>query len=210
MSSLIQRRAAQHDVAAIVDVAERRAVALEHAGALQGRGAKGIKLLYQHNSSEPVGLWEEMREDAHGLYCRGRLLVDDVARAREVHALMKAGVVDGLSIGYRVVSATRDANGVRSIEKCDLREVSIVTFPMNEAAKIGSVKGSLPTEREFEQWLMQDAGFTRSQARQVINGGFKSLQHATRDAGNAGASGEAIDWAAVSRGLEGLTSQLQD
>ena len=118
------------------------------AGALATRGARGIKLLYQHDPSQPIGVWDELREDAHGLYCKGRLLVDDVPKAREVYALMKALVIEGLSIGYRVQSATRDANGVRTIEQCDIREVSVVTFPMNEAAKISSVKGQLPTERE--------------------------------------------------------------
>ena len=174
------------------------------AEAVQRRGARGIKLFYQHDPSEPIGVWEDVHEDDHGLYCRGRLLIDAVAKAREVYALMKAGALDGLSIGFRAISATRNAAGVRTVEKCDLREVSIVTFPMNEAAKIRSVKGEVPTEREFEQWLTQDAGFTRSQARQIISGGYKSLQRAMPGAGDGDASRGAIDWSAVSRGLDSL------
>ena len=180
-----------------------------YAGTLRERGAKGVKLLFDHNPSQPIGVWDDLREDDTGLYGRGRLLLD-IEKGREVHALMKAGAIDGLSIGYRVVNASRDAKtGARMLEELDLREISVVTFPMNETSLIRSVKGDLPTEREFEQWLTQDAGFTRSQARQIITGGFKSLRDAKPGAGNEGASGGAIDWAAISAGLDGLTSSLK-
>jgi uncharacterized protein len=180
-----------------------------YAKTLTDRGAKGVKLLYQHQSDQPIGVWEELREDAVGLYCRGRLLVEDLSKAREVHALMKVGAIDGLSIGYQVVNAARDAaNGARLLEEIDLREISVVTFPMNEQSRISSVKGDLPTERDFERWLTQDAGFSRSQARQIINGGFKSLQQAKPGAGSEGASSGAIDWAAVGRELRGLREDI--
>lgn len=170
---------------------------------LAQRGARGIKLLYEHNPCEPIGVWEEMREDETGLWCRGRLLVDDVAKAREVYALMKVGAVDGLSIGYRVVNSARDAdNGARLLQEIDLREVSVVTFPMNETSLIASVKGSLPTEREFERWLTQDAGFSRSQARTIIGAGFKAL----RTTPGAGDEGSGDEWDAIRRGLNDLRS----
>lgn len=157
---------------------------------LRERGPRGVKLLREHNPGQPVGVWEELREDDTGLFGRGRLLLD-IECGRETHALMKVGAIDGLSIGYRVVNSARDAgNGARLLTEIDLREVSLVTFPMNEESRITSVKGDLPTEREFERWLTQDAGFTRSQARQIIAGGFKSLPRAERDAGDGGASTE--------------------
>jgi HK97 family phage prohead protease len=107
---------------------------------LRQRGPSGIKLLFQHNPSEPIGVWLELREDARGLFARGRLMLD-VARAREVHALMRAGALDGLSIGFRAVKGRRDARtGIRRIEKVDLWEISIVTFPLLPEARIEHVK----------------------------------------------------------------------
>lgn len=179
-----------------------------YAETLQRRGVRGIKMLWDHNPSEPVGMWEDMGEDEIGLRVKGRLLLD-LQRGREIHAMVKAGIVDGLSIGYRVEHASRDpSNGARMLEKVDLREISLVTFPMNETSLISSVKGELPTEREFERWLTQDAGFSRSQARQIITGGFKSLSAAKPGAGEEGASSGAIDWAAVGRELDGLHNTL--
>jgi len=67
------------------------------------RSARGVKLLYQHEPNEVIGTWEKIEEDARGLFVRGQLLTD-VRRAREVLALMRAGAVDGLSIGYHVVN----------------------------------------------------------------------------------------------------------
>ena len=83
------------------------------------RGARGVKLLYQHDPNEVIGTWEEIREDQRGLFVRGQLL-SDVARAREVLALMRAGAVDGLSIGYHVVKAESDRlSGTRRLIEVD-------------------------------------------------------------------------------------------
>ena len=97
-------------------------------------------MLFQHNPAEPIGVWEQLKEDARGLYARGRLMLD-VARAREVLALMRAGALDGLSIGFRAVSGRRDAKtGIRRLEKVDLWEISIVTFPLLPEARVAHVK----------------------------------------------------------------------
>ncbi len=105
----------------------------------------------------------------------------EVAKAREVFALMRAGAVDGLSIGFRMVKGQRDRFGVRRLEKIDLWEISVVTFPMQPQARVSAIKqdpfaGRVPTTREFERWLTQDAGFTRSQARALMRDGFKGLE----------------------------------
>lgn len=172
---------------------------------LQDRGAKGIKLLNEHCPSEPIGIWEELHEDDVGLFARGRLLIDVVPKARERYELMKAGVVDGLSIGYRVITSARDTSqGARLLQEVDLREISVVTFPMNETSLITSVKGELPTEREFERWLMQDAGFTRSQARMIITTGFKSLPNVKPGADDGRESSGGINWDAFSARLASL------
>jgi HK97 family phage prohead protease len=147
---------------------------------LARRGLRGIKLLFQHKPEEPIGVWEQLEEDARGLFAKGRLMLD-VARAREVLALMRAGALDGLSIGFRTVTGRRDpASGVRRLARIDLWEISVVTFPMLAEARVAHVKARAfshrtPTEREFERWLTQDAGLSRSQARAVLRAGYKGL-----------------------------------
>jgi HK97 family phage prohead protease len=107
---------------------------------LRERGATGIKLLYQHNPAEPIGVWESLKEDTRGLLAKGRLMLA-VARAREVLALMRAGALDGLSIGFRAVTGKRDARtGIRRLTRIDLWEISIVTFPLLPEARVAHVK----------------------------------------------------------------------
>ncbi len=147
---------------------------------LTKRGAAGIKLLFQHDPAEPIGVWQVIREDDAGLFVRGQLM-PDVARAREILSLMRAGALDGLSIGFKTEKGRTDPKtGIRKIEKLDLWEISIVTFPMLPEARVSAIKNvnkraGLPTHREFERWLTRDAGLSRSQARTVIRDGYKTL-----------------------------------
>lgn len=104
------------------------------------RGARGVKLLFQHDPAEPIGVWLELREDASGLFVRGRIL-PEVERGRELLALMRAGALDGLSIGFRAVEGRADSKtGIRRLSKIDLWEISVVTFPMQPEARISAVK----------------------------------------------------------------------
>lgn len=104
------------------------------------RGASGVRMLYQHLASEPIGVWTQIKEDARGLFVRGRLLTD-VSRARDVLSLMRGGALDGLSIGYRTIKAERGpGQSVRTLTEIDLWEVSIVTFPMLDGARVTGVK----------------------------------------------------------------------
>lgn len=107
---------------------------------LRSRGPRGIKMLFQHDPNEPIGVWDELTEDARGLFVRGRLTLE-VARAREVLALMRAGALDGLSIGFKAVTAQRQARtGIRRLARVDLWEISVVTFPLLPQARVGQVK----------------------------------------------------------------------
>ena len=107
---------------------------------LAKRGAAGIKLLFQHDPSEPIGIWLELREDHRGLFARGRL-IPDVTRGRELLSLLRAGAIDGLSIGFRTAKARIDPRTrIRRIYAVDLWEISIVTFPMLTGARVRSVK----------------------------------------------------------------------
>lgn len=128
------------------------------ARALSRRGAAGIRMLFQHDPAQPIGRWSEIREDSRGLFVRGELS-DGVSRAREVLALMRGGALDGLSIGFRTVRATKDAkSGLRRILEADLWEISVVTFPMLPGARIESVKTGRDVPRELQHWLRRDAG----------------------------------------------------
>lgn len=118
---------------------------------LMKRGAGGVRMLFQHDPAEPIGAWRVLREDGRGLYVEGQLS-PGVARAREVHALMKSGALDGLSIGFQTVRARADGaggkagkgsgrgSGVRRILEADLWEISVVTFPMAPSARVSNVK----------------------------------------------------------------------
>ncbi|MBP1805514.1 HK97 family phage prohead protease [Rubellimicrobium aerolatum] len=117
------------------DIVERGA----YAASLKRLASAGesVKLLWQHDPAQPIGVWDELREDARGLYVKGRLL-PDVARAREAAVLIRAGAIDGLSIGYRTVRATKDDQGRRRLAEIELWEVSLVTFPMLREARLGA------------------------------------------------------------------------
>ncbi|MGU3492738.1 HK97 family phage prohead protease [Xanthobacteraceae bacterium A53D] len=103
---------------------------------LAKRGSAGVRLLYQHDPAEPIGIWARLTEDAIGLKVEGHLSLD-VARGREVANLIAAGALDGLSIGFKAVEARTDPRSrVRRITRIDLWEVSVVTFPMQPGARI--------------------------------------------------------------------------
>ena len=99
------------------------------------RAGRKVKFLWQHDAGEPIGVWDEVREDARGLYVKGRIL-DGVRRGAEALSLLKAGGIDGLSIGYRTVKSERRAGGGRRLLEIDLWEVSVVTFPMMPEARV--------------------------------------------------------------------------
>jgi len=96
---------------------------------------RSVKMLWQHDPTRPIGVWDEVREDGRGLFVKGRLLLD-VQAAREAHSLLKAGAIDGLSIGYRTVRSEKAAAGGRLLHEIELWEVSLVTFPMLPDARV--------------------------------------------------------------------------
>jgi HK97 family phage prohead protease len=107
---------------------------------LASRPPARVRMLREHNVREPIGTWTEIVEDAKGLKVTGKLVLDTVA-GRETHALMKAGALDGLSIGYRTKSARMDrAKNARLLDEIDLHEISVVTFGMLPSATVTAVK----------------------------------------------------------------------
>jgi len=103
---------------------------------------RSIKMLWQHDPAQPIGVWDEVRADDKGLWVKGRILTD-VAKGKEAAALIAAGAIDGLSIGYRTVKARKDDKGGRLLSELELWEVSLVTFPMLPEARVDA-KGDDP------------------------------------------------------------------
>jgi HK97 family phage prohead protease len=109
---------------------------------LRLRGTRRVPMLFQHDPSEPIGIWLELREDHRGLYARGKL-IPEVARGRELLALLRAGAIDGLSIGFKTAKARIDPRTrVRALLAVDLWEISIVTFPLLAGARVHAVKAA--------------------------------------------------------------------
>ncbi len=143
---------------------------------LQSAGSK-VKMLWQHDPEQLIGVWDEVAEDDKGLRVKGRIL-DTVEKGREARALIEAGALDGLSIGYRTVKASKNTKGHRILQELELWEVSIVTFPMLPSATIAP-KMAVPdeileklkagdrlTEREFER-MTKGLGCSNSQAERA-------------------------------------------
>ena len=134
---------------------------------LKRRKPQNVKLLYQHKSDMPIGVFDEIREDDHGLVVKGRLALKTQAGA-EAYELLKMGALDGLSIGFRVnpkeVSYDKRGNR-RIIKEVDLMEVSLVTFPMNPQATVRSVKGEEISIREWENGMRDAFSLSRSEAK---------------------------------------------
>ena len=123
------------------------------AASLKIRGAANIRMLFQHDPAEPVGTWLEMIENERGLYVRGRLDCN-VQRGRELLSLLESGGLDGLSIGFKTVSAAREKfTRTRQLLAVDLWEVSLVTFPMLMGARVSELKrhAFATAERLFQQ-----------------------------------------------------------
>ena len=165
-----------------IDLGRDRVAPGAFADAIARRGAGGIRMLFQHDPGTPIGRWENITEDQRGLKVSGRIATDS-PKGLEVLALLRAGAIDGLSIGFRTLRSTRDPRSrIRTIQKADLWEISIVTFPMLPQARVSEVKHDhsnrsrpLPTVRAFERWLTRDAGLSRREAKTVIADGYAAL-----------------------------------
>lgn len=142
-----------------------------------------LPILWQHRAGEPIGAWTYLKEDDRGLLCDGELWIGDSQYAKTAYRGMQSRAITGLSIGYRIVSSSfNEKTGIRILNEVDLVEVSIVTMPANDEARIESVKariahGELPDLPAFEK-ILREAGFSKSLAAVIANHG---LAHLLRD-----------------------------
>ena len=152
---------------------------------LETRPAGKVKLLYQHKTDEPIGVFEDMYEDSKGLFVKGKLAMG-TQKGREAYELLKMGALDGMSIGFRADPEKQGYNeskrGTRTLKEVDLMEISLVTFPMNESALIETVKGNAKNIREWEKILRDAGGLSRTESKIGAKALSDSLSQ--RDAGD--------------------------
>ena len=153
------------------------------AESLQGRMPS---LLWQHRSGEPVGVYTAVREDNIGLHVEGKLALKTV-RGAEAYELLKMGAISGLSIGFITREDSYDkVSGIRTLKKVDLWEVSLVTFPANDAARISSVKqiNTIESLKDAENYLRDVGGLSKREALEFVSR-IKSL-HGRSDSDELG------------------------
>ncbi|MCA3562352.1 MAG: HK97 family phage prohead protease [Aestuariivirga sp.] len=143
------------------------------------RAARTMPLmLWAHDLAQPIGVWQDAREDDRGLAVKGKLNLD-TQRGREAYSLLRQGALNGLSIGFRVPpsGAKSGLKGRRILTEIDLYEVSIVTFPSNTGARVTNVKsaGLQLRDRAHLEDLLREAGLSRGAARAVAAGGWPQL-----------------------------------
>jgi HK97 family phage prohead protease len=170
---------------------------------VKGRDGK-IKILNQHRTSDPIGV-AEVKQDDKGLYFQGQLILE-APSARSAYALMKGGALDGMSIGYDVLEGGAKVleSGIRQLKALKLWEISPVTFGMNPLAGIDNVKaaGAINTIREFEDFLRDVGGYSKSAAMAIAADGFKA-QSIRRDSGDAEDASQYLNF------LKSLSMEIQ-
>lgn len=179
-----------------VDMAQDKVMPGAFRNTLQDRGASGVKMLFQHDPSQPIGRWTEMAEDEHGLYVKGKIS-PKISKGAEVLEMIREGIVDGLSIGFRTVKAMfEEDTDFRQILEVDLWEISVVTFPANVRARVDAVK----TVRDVER-ILRDGGVAGQFAKLVaMHGVEKANAMVSKDRRDDGF--EAFDPEAFLRGFQ--------
>ena len=159
-------------------------------------------MLWQHDADKPIGVWTEMVEDEKGLRIKGQLAMETV-KGKEAHALLKMGALNGLSIGFMSKEWAYDRDTeVRTLTAIDLWEVSLVTFPANEKARITNVKSAdeLQAPKDAEK-VLRDAGFSKSDATAFVSRVMR-MGEVRSDSANS----TAVAMKAADRLLRSLTS----
>lgn len=177
------------------------------AKSLRRKGPKGIKLLYQHKSDMPIGVFEKISEDSKGLFVKGKLALQTQA-GREAYELMKMGALSGLSIGFRTNEKGYHydkRSKKRIIEDVELMEVSLVTFPMNPKAQVDMVKSEDITIREWENGMRDAFNLSRSEAKVAA----KAVHHAFEEKRSDEMSENLSDSAELVDAIRNLTKTLK-
>lgn len=169
--------------------------------ATQRQAGKMPAMLWQHRAAEPIGVYTDMQEDSIGLHVSGQIALKTV-RGLEAYELLKMKAISGLSIGFTTREDSYDkVSGVRTLKQVDLWEVSLVTFPANDAARVNGIKNveKIESLKDAEDYLRDSYGFSRAGAVALISR-IKSLWQRDSGEGEASAIIEALNkrWAVFS------------
>lgn len=140
-------------------------------------------MLWQHRTTEPIGVWTDINEDQTGLLMSGKLAMK-TKRGAEAYELLKMVALNGMSIGFNTIKESLDSKtGVLTLNEIDLWEVSLVTFPANESARVNNVKQieEIETIKDVERYLRDAGGFSRSQAVGLLSR-MKAIAQSDSDA----------------------------
>lgn len=127
-------------------------------------------MLWQHDRTDPIGKWTEMGEDDVGLRMAGRFNLK-TSRGQDAYQHVKAGDINGLSIGYRELKS-RPNGQIRELVELELVETSIVSLPANSRARITGVKAE--SRADIER-LLREGGLPRAAAVKIAHGGWPAL-----------------------------------
>jgi HK97 family phage prohead protease len=138
-------------------------------GSVKLEGRKSIPMLLHHDRKRPVGAWTEFLEKPEGLHVKGRF--SNTAAARDAREDVRNGAITGLSMGF-VTKRHRLEGKSRHLLEVGLHEISLVTVPMHNRTRILSIKdilggGELPSVRQFEEFLRDAGGFSKSVAAAI-------------------------------------------
>ncbi len=129
-------------------------------------------MLYGHNPGRVIGKWLHLEEDSKGLIAHGEFTPGH-SDAQDVFASMKHGALDALSIGFRIPKggAEEKADGGRIIKDVDLVEISVVSMPADDSARIHSIKALIDTIETLKdaEYFLREAGISRSAARDFVS-----------------------------------------
>lgn len=150
-------------------------------------------MLFGHNAGRVIGKWTALAEDEKGLVVTGELTPGHTD-AKNAYASLKHGAITGLSIGFRVPDGgAEEKDGVRLLKKIDLVEISLVSMPADDLARVDNVRAEIETLqniRDVELWLRDAAAFSRTQAKAFLAQLREILQ---RDADDHAAKLEALE-----------------
>lgn len=160
-------------------------------------------LLWQHDQTNPVGVWIKFEDSAEGLIAHGKLTME-VPQAKAAHALMKDGAL-ALSIGYSIPYGGAElVDGARLLKEIDLHEISLVAMPANPSAKITSMKcfdPDNPNPREFERAARDALGLSAREAKRLMAGGWSGLVREEQP-------DNSTELAAIAAKLQNITASL--
>jgi len=158
--------------------------------------SRRVKMLWQHDPNQVIGVWDSISVDDKGLKVKGHI-IPEVVKGAEALALLKAGAVDGLSIGYKTADfeIVSEKSRHRRLKEINLFEISVVTFPMNSEALVTDVK-QLQSPHEVER-LLRNAGVPGAFAKLVSVHGYDEAMN--RLGGHRDGDDEAKTQAAIAR-----------